>query len=79
VNVLEQFSASHDITYHALRTRYASARRFMPVHILVPGNWTVKQGHDLVEILEQQIMTQFDNIDIDTHLEPLEDLASWQH
>jgi cation diffusion facilitator family transporter len=79
VTILEQFSASHAIAYHALRTRYAGARRFMSVHILVPGNWTVKQGHDLVETLEQQIMTLFDNIDIDTHLEPIEDLVSWQH
>jgi len=79
VSVLEQFSASHAITYHALRTRYAGARRFMSVHILVPGNWTVKQGHDLLETLEQQIMALFDNIDIDTHLEPIEDPASWQH
>ncbi len=79
VAILEQFSASHAIAYHALRTRYAGARRFMSVHILVPGNWTVKQGHDLVETLEQQIMTLFDNIDIDTHLEPIEDLVSWQH
>jgi cation diffusion facilitator family transporter len=77
--VLEQFTAPDDISYHALRTRYAGARRFMSVHLLVPGKWTVQQGHDLVETIEQQIMTLFDNIDIDTHLEPIEDLASWKH
>lgn len=79
VLVLERFSDSHGVTYHALRTRYAGARRFMSVHLLVPGDWTVKQGHDLVEILEQEIMRQFDAIDIDTHLEPIEDPASWRH
>jgi cation diffusion facilitator family transporter len=79
VAVLEQFAASDDIAYHALRTRYAGARRFMSVHVLVPGHWTVQQGHDLVETIEQQIMTLFDNIDIDTHIEPIEDLASWRH
>lgn len=79
VAVLEQFAASGEITYHALRTRYAGARRFMSVHVLVPGHWTVQQGHDLVETMEQQIMTLFDNIDIDTHIEPIEDIASWRH
>lgn len=79
VAVLEQFAASDDIAYHALRTRYAGARRFMSVHVLVPGHWTVQQGHDLVETIEQQIMALFDNIDIDTHIEPIEDLASWRH
>ena len=79
IEVLERFAASDHITYHALRTRYAGARRFMSVHVLVPGHWSVQQGHDLLELIEQQIMHKFDNIDIDTHLEPIEDLASWQH
>ena len=30
------------IAYHALRTRRAGARRFVSVHILVPGSWTVQ-------------------------------------
>ncbi len=79
IQILDQYSDSDDISYHALRTRYAGSRRFMSVHILVPGKWSVQQGHDLVENIEQQIMTLFDNIDIDTHLEPIEDLVSWQH
>lgn len=79
VMVLEAFAASDKVTYHALRTRYAGARRFMSVHVLVPGDWTVQKGHDLVEMIEQQIKAKFDSIDIDTHLEPIEDLASWRH
>jgi len=79
VGVLEEFAAANHITYHALRTRYAGARRFMSVHVLVPGDWTVQQGHDYLELIEQAIAARFDSIDIDTHLEPIEDLASWQH
>jgi cation diffusion facilitator family transporter len=79
VSVLEQFVASHAIAYHALRTRYSGARRFMSVHVLVPGTWTVQQGHDLLEDIERQITAKFGNIDIDTHLEPVEDLVSWNH
>ena len=79
IEVLEQFVVSDHITYHALRTRYAGARRFVSVHILVPGSWTVQQGHDLVETIELQLMTLFDHLDIDTHLEPIEDQASWRH
>ena len=79
IGILEEFVQSDHITYHALRTRYSGARRFMSVHILVPGGWTVQQGHDLVETIELRIMSMFYNIDIDTHLEPIEDLASWRH
>jgi len=79
VAVLDRYVASDAIAYHALRTRYAGARRFMSVHVLVPGKWSVQQGHDLLEEIERQIMDNLDNIDIDTHLEPIEDLASWEH
>ena len=79
INKLEHFVVSEQITYHALRTRYAGSRRFISVHILVPGNWSVQQGHDLLESIEMSILTLFDNIDIDTHLEPIEDMASWHH
>lgn len=79
IEVLESFVHDQPITYHALRTRYAGARRFVSVHILVPGNWTVQQGHDLVERIELELMNLFDYLDIDTHLEPIEDEASWRH
>lgn len=79
VGVLEQFIASDQIAYHALRTRYAGARRFMSVHVLVPGQWSVQQGHDLLETIEHRIKAKFDHIDIETHLEPIEDAASWRH
>lgn len=79
VAVLEAYVVSDGIAYHALRTRYAGSRRFMSVHVLVPGGWTVQQGHDLLESMEGRIKDKFDNIDIDTHLEPIEDSASWEH
>ncbi|WP_031435438.1 cation diffusion facilitator family transporter [Methylomarinum vadi] len=77
--VLDRFAQQQGVDYHALRTRYAGNRRFMSVHILVPGDWSVKQGHDLVERIENEIRDRFDIIDIDTHLEPIEDMASWRH
>ncbi|MDT4330050.1 cation diffusion facilitator family transporter [Methylomonas sp. MED-D] len=79
IQVLEHYAVERGIAYHALRTRYAGARRFMSVHVLVPGGWSVQQGHDLLEEIESRLMDCFDNIDIDTHLEPIEDLASWEH
>jgi cation diffusion facilitator family transporter len=76
-NILDQYQ--HDgMQYHALRTRRAAARRFVSVHILVPGVWTVQQGHDLLERIEAQIRAQLANATIFTHLEPLEDPVSWQ-
>ncbi len=77
--VLDDFVLQQGIQYHELRTRYSGSQRFLSVHILVPGYWTVQKGHDLLELIERELSKQFDRIDIDTHLEPVEDSASWQH
>lgn len=65
------------IQFHALRTRVAGAHRFAVVHVLVPGNWTVQRGHDVCEALELQILQALPGTYLTTHLEPLEDPASW--
>jgi cation diffusion facilitator family transporter len=65
------------IQFHALRTRIAGSRRFVSFHILVPGVWTVQQGHDLCEEIESSICKVLPNINVFTHLEPLEDPKSW--
>ena len=62
---------------HALLTRQAGAQRFVSVHILVPGAWTVQQGHDLVERVEADIRQAVRNVTVLTHLESLDDPASW--
>ncbi|MGE5319310.1 MAG: cation diffusion facilitator family transporter [Hyphomicrobiaceae bacterium] len=65
------------VDYHALRTRQAGARQFVSVHILVPGQWTVARGHDLVDAIEADIGKALPRASVITHLEPLEDPASW--
>lgn len=66
------------VRYHALRTRQAGARRFISFHILVPGDWTVQRGHDLLEEIEERIRAAVPNSVVDTHLEPIEDPVSWE-
>jgi len=73
--VLDRYSAN-DVKYHALRTRQAGPRRFVSVHVLVPGAWTVMQGHDLLERIEADIRAALPLVSVLTHLEPLEDPAA---
>src|SRR5919199_4535366 len=44
--ILERYRAQ-GVDWHALRTRQAGARRFVALHVLVPGGWSVQRGHDL--------------------------------
>jgi cation diffusion facilitator family transporter len=66
------------VKFHALRTRSAASRRFVSMHVLVPGDWTVRRGHELLEQIEQEIRAVVPNATVLTHLEALEDPASWQ-
>lgn len=67
-----------DIQFHALRTRTAGSRRFVSFHVLVPGQWTVQQGHTLCEEIELEIIRALPGTAVFTHLEPLEDPISWE-
>lgn len=66
------------IEWHALRTRQAGSRRFVDVHVLVPGAWSVQKSHDLAESLEMAIREQVNYSTVMVHVEPLEDERSWQ-
>ncbi len=70
--------AANGIQYHALRTRESGARRFVSVHVLVPGAWTVHRGHALLERIEADLRAAVTNVTVMTHLESLDDPASWE-
>ncbi len=65
------------VQYHALRTRQAGALRFVTVHVLVPGSWTVHRGHQLLERIEADVRQALPNVIVLTHLESLDDPSSW--
>jgi cation diffusion facilitator family transporter len=67
-----------EVHFHAVRTRMAGARRFVSMHVLVPGGWTVQRGHDLLETIEAEVRGAIPHATVFTHLEALEDPASWQ-
>ena len=66
------------VRYHSLRSRQAAARKFMVVHLLVPGEWTVRKGHQLAEEVEMKIIRAIPRSNIVTHIEPVEDPISEQ-
>lgn len=69
---------AHGIEIHAIRTRQAGARRFVSMHVLVPGDWTVQRGHGLLEEIERDIRARLPLVTVFTHMEPLDDPASWE-
>ncbi|NUR15852.1 MAG: cation transporter [Dermatophilaceae bacterium] len=70
--ILSRF-VTREVHFHALRTRLSGHHRFAEVHVLVPGAWTVKRGHDLVEEVEEAVHREFGELALTCHLEPSED------
>ncbi len=67
------------VNFHALRTRQAAARRFVSVHMLVPGEWTVHDAHHIAEDFESDIRQALEGVvTVFTHLEPEEDELSME-
>lgn len=75
--ILARYRGEEPVAFHAIRTRQAAARRFVTMHVLVPGEWTVQRGHALLERIEQEVRGTLPNATVLTHLEPVEDPASF--
>jgi cation diffusion facilitator family transporter len=76
LRVLESYMQK-GIQYHALRTRQSGSRQFVSFHVLVPGIWTVQEGHQLLEKIEADLHNKLPKATLFTHLESLHDPASW--
>ena len=66
------------IDYHALRTRRAGRVRMVDMHLLVPGEMSVREGHRVADEIEGAIRAALPGSVVLTHLEPLGDPASYR-
>ena len=77
-SVISKYRAQ-GVRFHALRTRQAAARKFVSVHMLVPGEWTVHDAHHIAEDFESDIRATLGGaVTVFTHLEPVEDELSME-
>jgi len=74
-DILDRYR-TQGLDFHALRTRQSGTRTFISFHLLVPGAWSVKQGHDWSERIEADIRQAIPYAHLTTHLEPKEDPVS---
>lgn len=75
--LFKEYSRRYGVSFHALRTRQAGARRFVSFHLLVPDAWSVAQAHQLSEEIESRIRSMVPNAGVFTHIEPISDPASY--
>ncbi|HQN17143.1 MAG TPA: cation diffusion facilitator family transporter [Bacteroidales bacterium] len=75
IDIIENIITSHlrpGMSFHMLRSRKAGALKYVDLHLEVPGSITVKESHDLCNLIENEIEHQFENIEVYIHIEPSE-------
>jgi len=60
------------MTFHQLRTRRVGPRRLADVHLLVPGELSVREGHDLATTVEDAVAAALPDSEVTVHVEPVE-------
>jgi len=66
-----------EVEFHAIQSRESGRERFVSMHVLVPGEWSVTAGHDLLEQVEESIRAVLPGAHVQTHIEPREDPRSY--
>jgi len=75
--IFMEYSRRYGVSFHALRTRHAGARRFISFHLLVPDDWTVAHAHQLAEEIESRIRSLVPNASTFSHIEPVSHPSSY--
>lgn len=72
IRLIERVIRDHEhiLNYHKLRARRMGPERQIDVHMIVPRNLSVKDGHDLVDHLEHEIKKELPGSSIIIHIEP---------
>ncbi len=55
---------------HDVRTRSSGAHDFIQFHCWVPEEWTVKEAHDRMDRVEEDLQRRFPGVEIFLHLDP---------
>jgi cation diffusion facilitator family transporter len=65
---------TEDLDFTNIRTRESGRHRFVSLTVLVPPHWTVERGHNLADNVETAIARDLPDTDVQTHLEPRQDM-----
>jgi len=55
---------------HDLRTRSSGTHYFAQFHVWVPAQWTVREAHDRLDAVEEQLQARFPGTEILIHVDP---------
>ncbi|MFZ2286204.1 MAG: cation diffusion facilitator family transporter [Bacteroidales bacterium] len=72
---LERILGEMEVNYHGLRTRAAGQQRFVEFHLDVPAHETIDTIHRRCDLIEERLESEFRDISVVIHPEPVRDDA----
>lgn len=69
--VLDNCSGNGVVQFAPVKTRESGRQRFIYVTMRVPGDWSVRQGHDLADQVEKKMARELPGAVTFTHVEPI--------
>ncbi|MFY9263438.1 MAG: cation transporter [Actinomycetaceae bacterium] len=78
IDILRERSVPGTISFHGLQTRAAGRECHIKMDAQVPGEWTVRQGHDFAEQVVSAIRQALPQAHVSIHVEPIEDPESYR-
>ena len=64
--------ASGALQAHDIKTRHAGNLTFIDFHLVVPGDLTVNEAHDICDRIEDALEAEVQGVDVSIHVEPEE-------
>lgn len=65
-------------TFHGLRTRQAGAHRFAEFHLLVDGDLSVREAHQIAHRIDDALSAALAGLEVVIHVEPVDEQESWE-
>ncbi|MCU0473359.1 MAG: cation diffusion facilitator family transporter [Bacteroidales bacterium] len=70
IEVLEKRLDQIGAKYHSLRTRVAGNYRFIDIHVEIPEKESVGDAHKYCDMIEDELMSVYENLSVTIHVEP---------
>jgi len=68
--IQESVSRHPNVSVHSLRTRRAGGKKHIDFHLSVPDGMSVKESHDLCDLIEKDLEAKLTNASVLIHIEP---------
>lgn len=75
IDIIQSEIAKHSSVYcdlHNLRTRRSGNKKYVDMHIVMPSEMTIKEAHDLCDVIEVEIESKMKNTEVMIHIESCE-------